>query len=1006
MRRRECKRWENHQISGINRREARAFFYKDSAESVSLNGEWKFRYFEAPELSGEDFMLPEAGDGWDTIDVPSVWQLRGYDAMHYTDVLYPFPLNPPFVPTENPTGVYKRTFVLTEEWLDNDTILRFHGVDSAFDVWVNGEHAGYSKVSRLPSEFDITHLVKAGENDITVRVYKWSDGSYLEDQDMWWLSGIFRDVELINEPKNAIVECCVLGDLDETYVNGIFSADIRLKQENADISWQLLYSGNAAACKPAAEVVAEGRAAAQKGRVSLQQKIAGVHTWTAETPELYTFRICTENHEAEVRLGFRKIEIKNDNITINNQVILFNGVNHHDYHPKEGRCVTYGQMEEDIRMMKQYNINAVRCSHYPANPYFYDLCDAYGLYVIDEADLECHGFEWVENYTWITDDPEWESAYVDRSVRMVRRDRNHPSIILWSMGNESTFGCNFRSAAKAIRELDSSRLVHYEGDFEAEITDVYSTMYTRLKGLKEIAETDMNGNKPHIMCEYGHAMGNGPGGLKAYQDMYRNYKRLQGGFIWEWYDHGIYTEENGHKYYRYGGNFGDFPTNGNFCIDGILMPDRTPSPALLEYKQIIAPVEVTWVKGSNREIQLKNYYDFLDLSHVYLRWAVWAENEEIQTGIVDNLRILPHDCAKVEIPYTVFEIQANTDYYLNVSICQKADTCYAPKGHEIAKVQFPLPFRRDEIQMRKAEESLQIEEKDTILTVKNSNIQVKFDKVFGKLLSVEKEDRIYLTEGPRMTVYRATIDNDMYKKEDWMNKYFIQKPVEETEYFSYQKEDDRVIVHIGTYFGCYNQSWGFNCAYTYTVYADGELKIRLTGKKQQKGKLEPPFLPRIGILMKGNPAFWNTLWYGMGPGESYPDSCAASTMGIYRSTVEDMACNYVFPQENGHRENVRWFAVHDGNTGLLCKIEGALGLNLSNCTDESLEQAKHPFEIEKSEDVIIHLDYAHSGLGSNSCGEEQMEEYKVKLQDFAMSFTLQPVKAGTEIAHARKRYLD
>ena len=490
---------------------------------MSLNGQWAFLYLDAPELSPEGFEQPGPQEGWDQIDVPSVWQLRGYDRMHYTDVLYPFPINPPYVPDENPTGIYKRTICLDETWLEKDTILKFHGVDSAFDVWVNGMHAGFGKVSRLPSEFDITKLVKAGVNDLTVRVYKWSDGTYLEDQDMWWMSGIFRDVELINEEKNAILDVQVDGTLDDSYQTGLFTAKITGKQPLKEVAWKLSYRG---------EVVASGEASAKEAQICVNAELRDVHPWTAETPELYEFTVNTETQEVTVRCGFRRIEIKDDNFRINGQVILLNGVNHHDYNPTEGRTVTREQMEADIRLMKQYNINAVRCSHYPANEYFYDLCDAYGLYVINEADLECHGFEWVENYTWITDDPAWEAMYVDRSVRMVQRDRNHPSIIMWSMGNESAFGCNFKSAAKAIRTLDDTRLIHYEGDFEAEVTDVYSTMYTRLKGLKEIAEYEVKGNKPHVMCEYGHAMGNGPGGLKAYQDMYRKYKRLQGGFLW------------------------------------------------------------------------------------------------------------------------------------------------------------------------------------------------------------------------------------------------------------------------------------------------------------------------------------------------------------------------------------------------------------------------------------------------------------------------------------------
>lgn len=997
MARKKVKRWEDHRITGIGRREARTAFYKDSQKKISLNGEWDFKYVDAPELSPEGFEQSGACEGWDKIDVPSVWQLRGYDKMHYTDVLYPFPVNPPHVPDENPTGIYKKTVVLDEQWMEKDTVLKFHGVDSAFDVWVNGKHVGFGKVSRLPSEFDITGFVKTGENDITVRVYKWSDGTYLEDQDMWWLSGIYRDVELINEEKNAVLDLRVNGTLDDSYKNGFFTAGITMKQAGTNLGWKLSYKG---------KTVLEGELVSEGKDICIEAEIPEVHTWTAETPELYEFTVMTENQEVTVRCGFRKIEIKDKNFRVNNQVILLNGVNHHDYNPREGRRVTREQMESDIRLMKQYNINAVRCSHYPANEYFYDLCDEYGLYVINEADLECHGFEWVENYTWITDDETWKDAYVDRSVRMVKRDRNHPSIIMWSMGNESAFGCNFRSAAEAIRELDDTRLVHYEGDFEAEVTDVYSTMYTRLKGLKEIAEYQIKGDKPHVMCEYGHAMGNGPGGLKAYQDMYRKYKRLQGGFLWEWYDHGIYTEEKDKKYYKYGGNYGDFPTNGNFCIDGILMPDRTPSPGMEEYKQIIAPVEITAVEGSMNKLQIRNYYDFLNLDTTTLYWEVKAEDQTIQDGIVEGLSVAPHEGKIITLPITAFELQENTDYYLNLTVCQKEERNYAPAGYEIKKVQIPMQIRKDGFSVRETADKLQVTEGQGVLTVENSRVTAKFSTVFGKLISFGKDGKEYLTEGPRMNVYRATIDNDMYKKEDWMNKYFIQKPVEETEYVSCLKEDDKVIVQIGTFFSCYNQSWGFECDYTYTVYSCGQMKVEIQGKAVQRGKLEPAFLPRIGVIMKGNKNFQKAMWYGMGPGESYVDSKAASIMGIYENTVDGMMTDYVFPQENGHHEQVKWFRIGDGKDGLLCKMEEKLGLNLANYTDESLEKAQHPFEIEKADDVIIHLDYRQSGLGSNSCGEEQLEENKVKLQDFAMAFTVQAAECGTEIREVRKQYID
>lgn len=996
MTQRVKKRWEDQKLAHIGRREARTAFYQDSSERISLNGQWKFLYLEAPELSPEGFMNSNA-DGWGDIDVPSVWQLRGYDAMHYTDVLYLFPIHPPYVPSQNPTGIYKKKVILTEEWLNNDTVLKFHGVDSAFDVWVNGTHVGYSKVSRLPSEFDISDYVFEGENDITVRVYKWSDGTYLEDQDMWWLSGIYRDVELINEPQNAILDCQVNGDLDPSYQNGILTIDLRTKKTKCSGAWVLEKDG---------VQIAEGEFLTTDGKTHIQETIDNVKTWTAETPELYTLTVKIEGHEVKVRTGFRKIEIIDHNFRINNKVILLNGINHHDYNPKEGRCVTYEQMKSDVILMKQHNINAVRCSHYPANEYFYDLCDEYGLYVIDEADLECHGFEWVENYEWITDDPEWKTSYVDRSVRMVKRDRNHPSIIMWSMGNESTFGCNFRSAAKAIRELDQTRLIHYEGDFEAEVTDVYSTMYTRLKGLKDIAEYKVKGDKPHVMCEYGHAMGNGPGGLKAYQDMYRKYKRLQGGFIWEWYDHGIYTNEDGHEYYKYGGNFGDFPTNGNFCIDGMLMPDRTPSPSLLEYKQVIAPVEVLQTEGKNNEILLKNWYDFLSLSHLYLKWWISGNEVNIQEGRIDDLYAAPGEEQKIVIPYEAFVPQANTDYYLNISICMKEAASFAEKDHEISRTQFELSEHLVVYEKRPKGEAFTAEEAQGILSIKNNNICVTFHTIWGKMLSVEIDGKSYITEGPQMTVYRPTIDNDMYKKDYWMNKCFIQKSSEQLEAFSYEMSDDKAVVTMQKYFGCLNQSWGYVATYEYTIYPCGQVKVHLDAKSVQNGKLEPEFLPRLGVILKAEKRLQNTMWLGRGFGENYADTLSACPIGVYRSTVDGMGTNYVFPQENGHREEVKWFSIGDKTNSMLCTMEAPYGINISNYTDEMIEEAKHPWQLEKAEDVMIHIDYRQSGVGSNSCGEEQLEEYKVKRQDFVMAFTLQAVKTGEEIREACRKYQD
>lgn len=1004
MGRREKKRWEDQSITGLGRRDARTYFYTDSAKKISLNGEWRFLYLDAPELSPEHFMEPGFSDeNWDVIDVPSVWQLRGYDHMHYTDVLYPFPLNPPYVPTENPTGIYKKTITLPADGLDGQVVLKFHGVDSAFDVWVNGKHAGFSKVSRLPSEFDITMLVAAGDNQVTVRVYKWSDGSYLEDQDMWWFSGIFRDVELILEPKEAILDCAVDASLEEDNTTGRLQADLRIQGSGTGtfILWdkdEVLDSG---------EFKTDSDPQAAIHSASIRCRLPFIRAWTAETPELYTLEVCFKNHKITVRTGFRRIEITGENFTVNGTIIMLNGVNHHDYNPREGRCVTYSQTKSDIILMKQHNINALRCSHYPANDYLYDLCDEYGLYVIDEADLECHGFEWSGHYDWISDDAKWEAAYTDRAVRMVKRDRNHPSIIMWSLGNESSFGCNFIQSAKAVRALDSTRLIHYEGDSKAEVADVYSTMYSWLKKMDEIGTTEIGNKKPHILCEYAHAMGNGPGGLRAYQNLFRKYQRLQGGFVWEWYDHGIYTEdEEGHTYYRYGGNYGDFPTNDNFCIDGLLMPDRTPSPGLLEFKQVIAPVEITRSGVTEREILVKNLYDFQHLTHLHLKWWISCDEARIQEGEIYGFDAAPGESCRIQIPFTPWAPKANTAYYLNLTVCNTHSTPYAEAGHQISMVQYPLTTSTQTAELHQNSSPLIIEETPALLKISNQNMQAVFHKVYGRMESFGTNEETFLTKGPEVTVYRACIDNDMYQKQKWLNQYFIQLSSEQTEFVRVSQEDHRVCIEIGKHFGCVNQSWGFECNYTYVIYEDGSMTCKVTGKQFQYGKEEPAFLPRIGLCLKASKRLQQVIWHGRGFGENYPDSKEASYMGIYRSTVDEMSTNYVYPQENGHRDDVFWYTLGDDKSSLLVKSQSSMGINMHNYTQESLEKAAHPWQIEEAEDVIIHMDYLHSGLGSNSCGQDQQEIYKTNRQDFSLCFTMSVVHKGKEVEQSKVRYLD
>lgn len=676
------KIWENHQVDGINRMPARAHFltFPNREKALlgsnrythafkNLNGVWKFMFLDAPEYSPEGFY--ESGfdtASMDDITVPGNWQLQGYGKMHYSDLWYNFPINPPYVPTENPTGIYKRTFYVENSFAGKQIIIRFCGVDSAYHLWINGQEVGYSKGARNEAEFDITDLVRVGEeNDITVRVYQWSDGTYLEDQDMWWESGIFRDVELIGVPKNGINDYKVEADLNDTYTDGLLSVNASLRSEEpVQVTFELLDAQGVSVLKET--VASEGN------KVAFKATVKEAEHWTAETPYLYKMLMTVEK-DGEVievipqNVGFRNIRLNGDTFLVNGVAIKFKGMNRHDYNPRNGRVVAKEEIEKDIILMKQFNVNAIRTCHYPDSYYLYDLCDQYGMYVIDETDLECHGFELTGNYSWISDDPTWELAYVSRMVRMIERDKNYPCILMWSLGNESSSGCNFFKMTEVAHQMDSTRLVHYEGDFDMEYADVYSTMYTWLENpakpflMKDIIE---NSKHPHLLCEYCHAMGNGPGNLKEYQDLFYAHDKLQGGFIWEWFDHGIETyTEDGEKYYRYGGDFGDDPSNKDFCIDGMLMPDRTPSPGLYEYKKVVEPITTTEVDLENGVVRLLSRYDFADLNQFRMVYNIMEDDVMISVSGVPagKLGCAPDMFPRIGVTMHLDESMENVRYF-------------------------------------------------------------------------------------------------------------------------------------------------------------------------------------------------------------------------------------------------------------------------------------------------------------------------------------------------------
>lgn len=1003
------KTWENHQIDGINRMPARAHFLTFPSKEKALlnnnrythafknlNGVWKFMFLDAPEYSPEGFFNSDFDvTKMDDITVPGNWQLQGYGKMHYSDLWYNFPINPPYVPTENPTGIYKRTFFVEESYRDKKIIIRFCGVDSAYHLWINGKEVGYSKVARNESEFDITDIIRVGEeNDVTVRVYQWSDGTYLEDQDMWWESGIFRDVELIGVPKDGINDYKVIADLDDEYKNGIFKVEAFLRTtKEVNVTFELVDAGE--------NTVFTKTVVAKEGKACIDEVIADVNHWTAETPYLYKLFMTVEDDGQIVEVipqnvGFRNIRLNGETFLVNGVAIKFKGVNRHDYSPQNGRVVSREEIEKDIILMKQFNINAIRTSHYPNSYYLYDLCDEYGMYLIAETDLECHGFELTGDYKWITDDPSWELAYVSRMTRMIERDKNHPAIIFWSLGNESAFGCNFRKMTDVAHEMDPTRLVHYEGDFDVESADVYSTMYTWIENpkkpylMKDIIEKS---KKPHIHCEYCHAMGNGPGNLKDYQDLVYAHDKLQGGFVWEWFDHGIESfTESGEKYYRYGGDFGDDPSNKDFCIDGLIMPDRTPSPGLYEYKKVIEPITTTAVDIQKGIINLLSRYDFANLDGFNLVYKVMEDDVILQTGFMAVPSIEARANKDITLPYdlSAIKVKPGAHYYVNISYQLREDTSYASSGHELATAQFELPLYKEGIVVR-PEGILNVEKEHTTLHVKGANFSLDFNLVNGNLMNIVRDGMQVLSKGPRLTLWRAPISNDMEIIDKLKKVYFLHLEHEVVMNIDYHMEDNILKVEVDTINSTTNSAWHFKTKYVYTVCPSGDILIDVEGTPSGRVDLAPDMLPRIGVSMHLDKSMEHVRYFGMGPGENYADSKEAAQMGLYANTVDELFTNYVIPQENGNHMGCKWVSMtNDRGMGLLASTEGDFNFSASWYEDKDLDDAKHTCDLVKRDYIVFNVDYKQNALGTNSCGQWQLDKYRAKFEDFKLSFRLTP----------------
>lgn len=989
--------WENHKKVGENRLPSRAHFrrYETLAAAQakntprgyqSLNGDWDFGFYSHPQKALDTIEKRDFNE-LDSIDVPSTWQMRGYDEMHYADLLYPFPIHPPHVPTENPTGVYRRNFVLPET--EENIILQFHGVSSFFKVWINGKEVGWSKVSRNQSEFDITEYATVGENEIIVMVTKWSDGTYLEDQDMWWFSGIIRDVELFYESAEEPYDIKVRTLADKEYTDFILEVELDLKGKDKKKYQAFLYDENSQ------EVGSWTFDEQEEDRFLLSEKIQAPKKWTAETPNLYRLVIKTEGTNDSyipINVGFRSIEIKDDLILINGKNVFFNGVNRHDFNTKDGSTVSREQMEEDILLMKQHNINAVRTAHYPAQTYLYELCDYYGLYVIDEADLECHGFENTGDYNWLSDHSEWTPAYVDRLERMVERDKNYPSIIFWSLGNESGAGQNFTAMYDRAKEIDPTRLVHYEGDRNAAYSDVYTTMYTWLAKLDDVGR-EARGKKPHVHCEYAHTMGNGPGALEEHQEIMRKYPRLHGGFLWEWYDHGIEIERDGKTTYFYGGDFGDEPNNGNFCVDGLIKPNRELSNALKEVKQVFSPVKIFKGNAFN-EIVVDNLYDYLTTENLELHYTLNTPTDEVYSNHIQLPGIEARTSRNITLDFNNIDTEQYDRLFLNLSLRYKEDTLYEKKDAVMYYTQFEMKeaaelFVPDSIANKKAPSSAVKVDKDSQnLVLSNEQAKASFNLLDGTLTRYERKTETILLDGPKLTFWRAPIDNDMYQVKPWKGEYFLHLITEMLIDTKIEENKNGVQVEFIKHVSTANQGWGFNVIYTYDFNQQGHLDVSVVGEPVFRGTELPHMLPRIGVEMRTPKSFKEVQWFGNGPNESYVDSKSSVTKGLYHKTVEEMHTEYIYPQENGARTETEYISLINDNLDVHFLLDDEYTFTIHDYTKEQLEAAKHIDKLEKSDFNVLNIDYKQTGLGSNSCGQDQLEKYRVKVEPFTIKFKI------------------
>ena len=974
---------------------------EESDRMQLLNGTWKFQYFNSIyDIQDSFFEKNYDTENFDEIQVPSVWQMAGYDTHQYTNIRYPFPFDPPYVPQDIPCGAYVHTFEYSRDEKAPKSFLNFEGVDSCFYVWINGSYIGYSQVSHMTSEFDVTDVLQDGTNTVAVLVMKWCDGSYLEDQDKFRMSGIFRDVYILKRPKQAISDYHIKTRIEDM----LAKVEIEMKfysPLNVKIS---IEDRNGA-------VVALG-SIAEEGTAVLE--IASPELWNTENPYLYKLILETENEVIVDHIALRKIEIKDQVIYLNGQKIKFRGVNRHDSDPVTGFTISLEQITTDLTLMKQHNFNAIRSSHYPNAPFFYEMCDKYGFMVIDEADIEAHGpfmiyrkedTDYNRFKRWnemIADDPAWEEAIVDRVKLMVERDKNRFCIVMWSMGNESAYGCNFEKALEWTKNFDPDRITQYESaryrnydeTYDYSNLDVYSRMYPALSEIQEYLDKD--GSKPFLLVEYCHSMGNGPGDFEDYFQMIQDNDKMCGGFVWEWCDHAIAhgTAENGKTIYAYGGDHGEEIHDGNFCIDGLVYPDRTVHTGLLEYKNVYRPARVISYDKENGELVLHNYMDFDDLKdYVKISYELTQDGLVISKGKLPEVSAAPHSEGKINLKINVPE---SGKCYLKFIYHLKKELPLLDEDHilgfdeiEVSKDGAKCKLAEKWLQKTAVDSELQVNENDTQIHIKGREFAYTIDKRTALFTEMKFAGREYLNHPMELNIWRAPTDNDMYIKYEWKKAHYDKAYTRAyTTEVVQGKHGVKITSHTSVVAETVQKI--LDVTITWKIEAAGKIDADIAVTKDD----EFPDLPRFGVRMFLDKKLSAVRYFGMGPQESYCDKHQAASHGLYRADVGDLHEDYIRPQENGSHYDCEYVELNNSRYGIVASAEKAFSFNASYYTQEELEKKTHNYELAESDSVVLCVDYALNGIGSNSCGPVVLDQYRFNDVLFRFQFTLVPYVKG------------